>query len=52
MLPLEEAKKSVSTWLESADQTLFQYPLMRDGRKVLAYSYLGDFEKAGAILDP
>lgn len=48
---LEQAKTAVSNWLSSADQTLFIYPYLRDGRKILAYSYLGEFDKAVAILE-
>jgi len=48
---LEAAKTSVLNWLELADRTLFQHPLICEGRKALAYSYLGEFDKAEAILD-
>ena len=48
---LEAAKVSVLGWLELADRTTFIYPAIREGRKALAYAYLGEFEKAATILD-
>jgi tetratricopeptide (TPR) repeat protein len=48
---LENAKKGLTAWLKTADQRLFTHPKVRDSRKILAYSYLGDFDKAGALLD-